>query len=87
MGKREQWQAYVDDALIKTGLVCKAAIHGMDGTQWAASKNLQVSVCQQYRDTVNGTVTVSNILIRELVCSVAVRLDCLFSGRVHVVLS
>lgn len=46
MGKREQWQAYVDDALIKTGLVSKAAIHGMDGTQWAASKNFQVSVCQ-----------------------------------------
>jgi hypothetical protein len=43
MGKREQWQAHVDDALLKTNLVTKAAIHGRDGVQWASSKDFQVS--------------------------------------------
>ena len=42
MGKKEQWQAYIDDGLLKTGMVTKAAIHGLDGTQWATSKEFQV---------------------------------------------
>ena len=40
--KRSKWQAYVDDALLKTGQVKSAAIHGLDGLKWACSKNFQV---------------------------------------------
>ena len=49
MGKREQWQAYIDDALLKTNLVTKGAIHGRDGVQWAASKDFQVSLFFKFR--------------------------------------
>ncbi len=41
--KRTRWQSYVDDALLKTGQVKHAAIHGLDGLRWACSKNFQVS--------------------------------------------
>ena len=40
--KLSKWQAYVDDALLKTGQVTEAAIYGLDGVKWAASKNLNV---------------------------------------------
>lgn len=40
--KQAKWQAYVDDALLKTGQVTDAAIYGIDGVKWAASKNLNV---------------------------------------------
>ena len=40
--KKVRWQAYVDDALMRTGQVTQAAIFGLDGVQWAASKNFQV---------------------------------------------
>ena len=40
--KKARWQAYVDDALLRTGQVSQAAIFGLDGVQWAASKNFQV---------------------------------------------
>lgn len=40
--KLNKWQAYVDDALLKTGQVTEAAIYGLDGVKWAASKNLNV---------------------------------------------
>ena len=41
--KRARWQSYVDDALLKTGQVNNAAIHGLDGLRWACSTNFQVS--------------------------------------------
>lgn len=41
--KLSKWQAYVDDALLMTGQVTEAAIYGVDGVKWAASKNLTVS--------------------------------------------
>lgn len=40
--KLSKWQSYVDDALLKTGQVTEAAIHGVDGVKWAASKNFNV---------------------------------------------
>jgi profilin len=40
--KKVRWQAYVDDALMRTGQVTQAAIYGLDGMQWAASRNFQV---------------------------------------------
>ena len=40
--KKVRWQAYVDDALLRTGQVSRAAIFGLDGVQWAASKDFQV---------------------------------------------
>ena len=40
--KRERWQGYVDDSLLKTGQVSEAAIHGLDGKRWASSPGLQV---------------------------------------------
>ena len=43
--KREQWQAYVDDALLRTGQVQNAAICGLDGKEWAASSGFQVIKC------------------------------------------
>nr|WAQ15593.1 profilin 2 [Halisarca dujardinii] len=49
MGKREQWQAYIDDALLKTNLVTKAAIHGRDGVPWATSKDWQIKPEQVIR--------------------------------------
>lgn len=42
--KRARWQAYIDDALLKTGQVTDAAIHGLDGARWASSHCLQVSL-------------------------------------------
>ena len=40
--KRERWQAYIDDALLRTGQVNQAAIFSLDGVQWAASANFKV---------------------------------------------
>ena len=40
--KREKWQSFVDDGLLKTGQVSEAAIHGLDGKRWASSPTLQV---------------------------------------------
>ena len=40
--KRQQWQAHVDDALLRTGQVQRAAIFGLDGKEWAASIGFQV---------------------------------------------
>jgi hypothetical protein len=40
--KQSKWQAYIDDALLKTEQVTEAAIYGVDGVKWAASKNLIV---------------------------------------------
>lgn len=40
--KLRKWQSYVDDALLKTGQVTEAAIYGLDGVKWAASKNSNV---------------------------------------------
>mmetsp|Transcript_16010 Transcript_16010/g.38972 ORF Transcript_16010/g.38972 Transcript_16010/m.38972 type:complete len:127 (-) Transcript_16010:197-577(-) len=37
------WQSYVDDHLIGTGHVSKAAICGVDGALWAASAGFDVS--------------------------------------------
>lgn len=41
--KKAQWQSYVDDALLMTGQVTQAAIHGVDGMRWASSPDLNVS--------------------------------------------
>ena len=40
--KRQQWQAHVDDALLRTGQVQRAAIFGLDGKEWATSSGFQV---------------------------------------------
>ncbi len=40
--KETKWQAFVDDALMKTGQVTAAAIFGLDGVKWAATKNFNV---------------------------------------------
>lgn len=40
--KKAQWQSYVDDALLMTGQVTQAAIHGVDGMRWASSPDLKV---------------------------------------------
>jgi profilin len=37
------WQAYVDDQLVATGFVKKAAIVGLDGSLWANSPDLNLS--------------------------------------------
>lgn len=37
------WQSYVDDHLIATGKVSRAAIHGLDGNPWATSSGFQVA--------------------------------------------
>jgi len=37
------WQEYVDTQLVGTGHVSKAAIIGLDGTQWAASSGFAVT--------------------------------------------
>ncbi|KAI3646735.1 hypothetical protein MP228_009663 [Amoeboaphelidium protococcarum] len=36
------WQAYVDQNLVGTQKVTKAAIHGLDGTPWATSAGFSV---------------------------------------------
>ena len=41
--KKRQWQRYVDESLLKTNQVTNVAIHGLDGTEWASSKNFHVS--------------------------------------------
>lgn len=43
VAKKKQWQRYIDDSLMKTNQVSMAAIHALDGTQWASSDELQVS--------------------------------------------
>ena len=40
--KLKGWQSYVDDALLKTEQVTEAAIYGLDGVKWAASKDFTV---------------------------------------------
>ena len=42
--KRQQWQAHVDDALLRTGQVQRAAIFGLDGKEWATSSGFQVRI-------------------------------------------
>ncbi|EGD79579.1 profilin [Salpingoeca rosetta] len=37
------WQQYVDQHLIATGKVSKAAIHGLDGNPWATSAGFTVA--------------------------------------------
>ncbi|KAJ1566906.1 profilin, required for normal timing of actin polymerization in response to thermal stress, partial [Cladochytrium tenue] len=37
------WQAYVDNNLVGTQKIQKAAIFGLDGTQWAASAGFSVA--------------------------------------------
>ena len=37
------WQTYVDTNLVGTGKVQKAAIFGLDGSQWATSAGFTVS--------------------------------------------
>eukprot|EP01147_Barroeca_monosierra_P002083 gene2083-5142_t len=37
------WQSYVDQQLLATGKVSKAAIHGLDGNPWATSAGFTVS--------------------------------------------
>ena len=44
--KRSRWQSYVDDALMKTGQVSKAAIHALDGARWASSPDFKVHNCR-----------------------------------------
>eukprot|EP00999_Lentomonas_sp_LEN2_P001580 NODE_2644_length_528_cov_62.551122_g2594_i0.p1 GENE.NODE_2644_length_528_cov_62.551122_g2594_i0~~NODE_2644_length_528_cov_62.551122_g2594_i0.p1 ORF type:complete len:125 (+),score=16.24 NODE_2644_length_528_cov_62.551122_g2594_i0:60-434(+) len=41
------WQAYVDQQLVGTGHVTKAAILGHDGSQWAATAGFSVSEGKQ----------------------------------------
>ena len=45
--KRSRWQSYVDDALMKTGQVSKAAIHALDGARWASSSDFKVHTVDQ----------------------------------------
>ena len=40
---RMSWQTYVDTNLVGTGKVQKAAIFGLDGSQWATSAGFTVS--------------------------------------------
>lgn len=40
--KKRQWQRYIDESLLKTNQVTNAAIYGLDGTQWATSKDFDV---------------------------------------------
>jgi len=37
------WQGYIDQSLLSTGKVSKAAIHGHDGNPWATSAGFSVS--------------------------------------------
>ena len=46
--KRQQWQAHVDDALLRTGQVQRVAIFGLDGKEWATSSGFQVSSNHKY---------------------------------------
>ena len=54
--KQSRWQSYVDDALMKTGQVSKAAIHALDGGRWASSPDFKVhkllSINRLYADHV-----------------------------------
>lgn len=38
------WQAYVDNNLIGSGQITQAGIYGIQGGQWAASPNFNVSI-------------------------------------------
>ncbi|KAF9194898.1 rRNA-processing protein las1 [Haplosporangium sp. Z 767] len=40
------WQAYVDDNLVGTGKVAKAAIYGLDGALWAASADFKAEASE-----------------------------------------
>ncbi|KAH6564175.1 hypothetical protein BASA61_001873 [Batrachochytrium salamandrivorans] len=61
------WQAYVDTNLIGTGKICKAAIHGLDGSVWATSKGFSVSasevvtICKAFTDA--SGIRASGIMI------------------------
>lgn len=57
--KLKGWQSYVDDALLKTEQVTEAAIYGLDGVKWAASKDFTVSVQHDYSIHTTGHMLVS----------------------------
>lgn len=40
------WQAYVDNSLLGSKKVSKAAIHGLDGNPWAMSAGFNVSLAE-----------------------------------------
>ncbi|CAH1245395.1 profilin-1A-like isoform X1 [Branchiostoma lanceolatum] len=40
------WQSYIDQSLLGTGQVAKAAIHGLDGSAWATSNGFKVTADQ-----------------------------------------
>jgi len=50
------WQSYVDQSLLSTGKVSKAAIHGHDGNVWATSTGFAVTqdevkkIVEAYKD-------------------------------------
>lgn len=54
------WQDYVDNQLLASKCVSKAAIAGLDGTIWAKSGDFEVSVC---RNGVRKVVIVVVIII------------------------
>ncbi|KAI1298624.1 profilin, required for normal timing of actin polymerization in response to thermal stress [Mortierella claussenii] len=43
------WQAYVDDNLVGTGKVSKAAIFGVDGNLWASSTHFMASEAEIHK--------------------------------------
>lgn len=49
----DQWQPFVDKALVGTKNVSKAAIFGHDGTQWAGTPNFLVTV-QEIKNITKG---------------------------------
>lgn len=65
------WQDYVDNQLLASQCVSKAAIAGHDGGVWAKSEGFEVSTCQIY--CLKNCITVSlirfvwNIVLNEIV--------------------
>ncbi|KAG0234885.1 profilin, required for normal timing of actin polymerization in response to thermal stress [Actinomortierella wolfii] len=54
------WQAYVDDNLVGTGKVSKAAIYGHDGTLWASSPGYAPSA-EEIKAIISGIEEPSNL--------------------------
>lgn len=58
------WQSYVDNSLVGTGKVQKAAIFGLDGSPWASSPGFSVSqpeAQEMIKSLKDGSVSGKNI--------------------------
>lgn len=67
------WQSYVDSNLLGTGSVQKAAIFGLDGSQWAISSGFAVSHTLYFLDNLLQLLVIICVMIYSFYSNVTIR--------------